>query len=435
MTISGWPESRRAWERTRACVAGGVSTGLRASMKPHPLFFEGGDGPFLDDIDGNRYLDYVLGWGPVILGHGHKSLTAAVSDQLPRGATYGSGNLLEAVVAEKVLARIPGTERLLWSNTGSEAIQVALRLARAATGRRKYAKFVGHYHGWTDSMLVGYRPGPDGSLGLGSDGQHPAALDDVVLLPWGNLDAAAQGLRAFGHELAAVFLEPVLCNSGVLEPPPGFLQGLRDLCDEVGTVMVFDEVITGFRIDMGGAVTRYGVIPDLVVLAKAIAGGYPLAAVAGRADIVDATTRGVVHAGTYNGNPVSLAAGGATLDALAEAGVYDDFERRGRALADGLRTCLAHHGVLGTVNHVGPIVQCLIGVDSAQTFESFMSADQAFYDRLTVHLLRRGVFTLPGGRWYISTAHDDRHIVDTIKALDESLTATLAEGPGPASPT
>lgn len=427
MTISDWPESRRAWERTKAFVAGGVSTGLRASMRPHPLFFEGGEGPFLTDIDGNRYLDYVLGWGPVILGHGHQSLTAAVRDQLPRGATYGSGHRLEAAVAEKVLMRIPGTERLLWSNTGSEAIQVALRLARAATGRRRFVKFVGHYHGWTDPMLIGYRPGPDGSLGLGSQGQSSSALDDVVLLPWGDLDAVAQCLREVGDEIAAVFLEPVLCNSGVLEPPPGFLQGLRDLCDSAGTVLVFDEVITGFRIDSGGAVTRYGVTPDLVILAKAIAGGYPLAAVAGRSDIIDAATRGVVHAGTYNGNPVSLAAGGATLDALAEPGVYDDFERRGRALADGIRTCLARHGVVGAVNQVGPVVQCLVGPPSAETFESFMSADQGFYDRLSVQMLRRGVFNLPGGRWYLSTAHEDHHIADTVQALDDSLAATLAE--------
>ena len=431
MTIASWPASERAWERTKASLGGGVSTGLRASMKPHPLFFQGGSGPRLTDLDGNTYVDYVLGWGPVILGHAHRGLTDAVAAQLPRGATYGSGHLLEAEVAEKVLARIPGAERVLWSNTGTEATQVALRLARATTGRRRFVKFGGHYHGWSDPMLVGYRPGADGTLGLGSQGQSPSVLDDLSLANWGDLETTAEVLRSPGSDIAAVFCEPVLCNSGVLEPPPGFLEGLRELCDATGTVLVFDEVITGFRISSGGAVTRYGVTPDLVVLAKAIAGGFPLAAIAGRADIIERTSNGVVHAGTYNGNPVALAAGGATLDALAAPEVYDDFERRGAALADGMRTTLARHGVPATVKQVGPVVQCIAGVEGALTFDDFMAADQAFYDRLSVQMLRRGVFTLPGGRWYVSTAHTDADIAESVAVLDDALAATLTEGPGP----
>jgi len=431
VTIASWPASEQAWERTKASLAGGVSTGLRASMKPHPLFFQGGCGPRLTDLDHNTYLDYVLGWGPVILGHGHHGLTAAVAAQITQGATYGSGHLLEAEVAEKVLARIPGTERVLWTNTGTEATQVALRLARGTTGRRRFVKFAGHYHGWSDPMLIGYRPGADGTLGLGSQGQNPAALADLSLLAWGDLDSAAELLKSPGNDIAAVFCEPVLCNSGVIEPPPGFLQGLRELCDATSTVLVFDEVITGFRIDSGGAVTRYGITPDLVVLAKAIAGGYPLAAIAGRADIIDRTTSGIVHAGTYNGNPVVLAAAGATLDALAQPGVYDDFQRRGAALADGMRTTLTRHGVPATVTQLGPVVQCIPGVQDATTFDHFIAADQEFYDRLVVQMLRRGLFTLPGGRWYLSTAHTDDDITHTLTVLDQSLSATLAHGPGP----
>jgi len=431
MTIAAWPASEKAWERTKASLGGGVSTGLRASMKPHPLFFTGGSGPRLTDLDGHTYLDYVLGWGPVILGHGHPGLTAAVSRQLPLGATYGAGHLLEAEIAEKVLARIPGTERVLWSNTGSEATQAALRLARGTTGRRRFIKFRGHYHGWTDPMLVGYRPDAQGRLGLGSQGQNPTALDDVTLVDWGDLDTVTELLKSPGADFAAVFCEPVLCNSGVIEPPPGFLAGLREVCTATGTVLVFDEVITGFRIASGGAVTRYGVTPDLITLAKAIAGGFPLAAVAGRADIIDRTTSGIVHAGTYNGNPVVLAAAGATLDALGEPGVYDDFERRGKALADGMRAALARHGVPATVSQVGPVVQLLAGVPEGRDFADFIAADQEFYDRLTVAMLRRGLFTLPGGRWYLSTAHTDADIARTVEIIDDSLAATLAEGPGP----
>ncbi len=428
MTIATWPASAQAWERTRASLGGGVSTGLRASMKPHPLFFEGGAGPRLTDLDGNSYLDYVLGWGPVILGHGHAGLTEAVATQLPLGATYGAGHLLEAEVAEKVLDRIPGTERVLWSNTGSEATQVALRLARATTGRQRFIKYGGHYHGWSDTMLIGYRPDADGKLGLTSQGQNPHALDDVSLVDFGDLEATAALLESPDADIAAVFLEPVLCNSGVLEPPAGFLQGLRDLCDATGTVLVFDEVITGFRIDTGGAVTRYGVTPDLVVMAKAIAGGYPLAGVAGKADIIDRTTTGVVHAGTYNGNPVVLAAGGATLDALAEPGVYEAFERHGEALATGLRQAFARHDVPATILSVGPVVQCIAGVEGAATFNEFMRADQVWYDRFVVEMLSRGLFTLPGGRWYISTAHTDDDIATTVAAIDEALPAALADG-------
>lgn len=435
MTIESWPRSWQAWERTRASLSGGVSTGLRAAMKPHPLFFERGSGPRLVDLDGNTYLDYVLGWGPVILGHGHPGLTAAVAAQIPKGATYGSGHLLEPQVAEKVLSRIPGMERVLWSNTGSEATQVALRLARAATGRRRFVKFGGHYHGWSDAMLVGYRPDAEGRLGLGSQGQNPSALADVSLVEWGDIQAVEELLKSSTADIAAVFCEPVVVNSGLLPPPSGFLEALRELCDATGTVLVFDEVITGFRIDAGGAVTRYGVTPDLVVLAKAIAGGYPLAAVAGKASILDQTTTGVVHAGTYNGNPVVLAAADATLEALDDTAVYEGFERHGKGLATGIHQAFERRSLPVTVRHVGPVVQCFAGIEAANTFADFLKADQAFYDRLTVQMLRRGVFTLPGGRWYISTAHTDDDIAATVSVVEEALEAVLAEGPDPTTPT
>lgn len=426
MLIDSWPRSLDAWNRSRASLAGGVSTGLRASMKPLPLSFVSGSGSRIRDVDGNDYLDYVLGWGPVILGHGHPGLTEAVQRQIPLGATYGGGHALEYEVAEKVLARIPGTERVLWSNTGSEATQVALRLARAKTGRSRFIKFAGHYHGWSDTMLVGYRPGPDGQLGLGSRGQNPNALDDITLLEWGNLEQAERVLLAADSDIAAVFLEPVLVNSGAISAPPGFLEGLRELCDRTGTVLVFDEVITGFRIGSGGGVTRFGVIPDLVVLAKAIAGGYPMAAVAGRADIIDLVLDGTVHAGTYNGNPVVLAAANATLDALAEPGVYDDFERRGAALAAGIRSSFERAGVLGVVNQVASVVQVLPGVATGTSFNDYLAADQVFYDALIVEMLRRGLFTLPGGRWYISSAHTDADIEHTVAVVDDALTALMA---------
>ena len=401
-------------------------------MKPHPLFFALGSGPRLTDIDGYSYLDYVLGWGPVILGHGHPAITDAVTQRASLGATFGAGHHLEYEVAERVVSAVPGAERVLWSNTGSEATQVALRLARAATGRQRYIKMAGHYHGWSDTFLIAYRPDAQGRLdSLGSRGQRASVLDDVSLVSFGDLDGVASVLDDPRSDIAAVYVEPVLCNSGVIAPPEGYLAGLRSLCDATNTVLIFDEVITGFRLAYGGAVERFGVVPDLIVYAKAIAGGYPMSAIAGSASIIDQTTAGVVHAGTYNGNPIVLAAAAATLDVLNGDGIYDAFEARGRELAQGLRSSLERHGVIGAVNQVGPVVQVLFGVPELDTFEQFLAGDQDFYDRLTVEMLRRGVFSLPGGRWYISAAHTGQDIATTVGVFDEAMAAVLRDGPGP----
>lgn len=425
MPITEWPNSRAAWERARHSLSGGVSTALRASAKPHPIYFDGGAGAVLTDIDGNDYYDYVLGWGPNILGHGNPALVAAVREQIGRGATYGSSHHLEYEVAEQLLAAFPGMQRLLWSNTGTEADLSALRIVRAATGKEHFVKFGGHYHGWSDPMLVGYRPG-EGELGAAeSRGQLASSGELAHTLPWG--DAAALG-RILGErdDVAAVFLEPVLANSGVIEPPQGFLAAVRELCDRHGVLLVFDEVITGLRIARGGAVERYGVIPDLVVLAKAVAGGLTLAALLGKAEYIDLTLSGVTHAGTYNGNPLVLAGAAATLSELGAPGVYDRLERLGRRLADGLEASMARNGRLGAVNQVGPIVQLCFGVDSIEDYATYMSADQATYSDFLVELLRRGVFALPGGRWYLSTAHDERIVDDTVARVDEALAALPA---------
>jgi glutamate-1-semialdehyde 2,1-aminomutase len=422
--IDSWPTSEALFERAQKSVgAGGVSTGLRAQMKPHPLYFERGEGAHLFDVDGHRYTDYVLGWGPVILGHAHPELTRAVVDQAGKGATYGANHRAEYEVAEMVTAAVPGAERVLWSNTGSEADQIALRLARAATGRQRFAKMIGHYHGWSDAFLLGYRPDAAGGFdGPGTLGQSPQAVQDATLLPFGDLEAARAALSDPSLDLAAVFLEPVLCNSGVEAPPDGYLEGLRQLCDETGTVLVFDEVITGFRIAYGGAAERYGVTPDLLVFAKAIAGGYPMAAVAGRADLIDLTLRGVTHAGTYNGGPLVLAAARATLETLSRPGTYDHLEDGGRALAEGLRHELELAKVPGLVTQVGPVVHCSLDVAAGDGLTYFRS-DQNWYDKVLVELLRRGVFALPGGRWYLSTAHRREDIDATVSAFGESLAA------------
>lgn len=423
MSDKQWAGSAQAWQRAKGSLGGGVSSGLRAAMKPHPLFFDRGQGSRLWDVDGNSYLDYVLGWGPVILGHSHPKLVAAVSEQLPLGQTFGAGHRREYEVAERVCSVVPGVERVLWSNSGSEADQMALRLARAVTGRTRFVKFAGHYHGWSDPFLVGYRPGPDGSLGLTTRGQHERSVDDAIVTPWNDLERVREVLTDPANDVAAVYCEPVLCNSGVLAPADGFLAGLRELCDRTGTVLVFDEVITGFRMAYGGAIERYGVVPDLVVWAKAIAGGFSLAAVGGRGALIDEVTRGVVHAGSYNGNPIVLAAAQATLDVLGGDGVYQTFETLAGQLANGFAEAFARHGVPGTAHHVGPVIQCVPGVGSATTFDDYLAADWDWYDALSVELLRRGVFVLPGGRWYLSTAHTSADIDETVAAFDAAVHA------------
>ena len=419
-TEEAWPESLARWERAQRVLGGGVSTGLRASMPPHPLFFTHGLGSQLWDVDGWKYTDYVLGWGPLILGHSHPRIVEALTEQAKFGTTFGAGHHWEYEVAEQIVSIIPGAERVLWSNTGSEAAQVALRLARAWTGRQRFVKFVGHYHGWSDAVLLGYRLVGEERVAE-SRGQSSRAIADVTLVPWNDVDALRKVLTDPANDIAAVLLEPVLCNSGVIEPENGFLELLRELCDETSTVLVFDEVITGFRIARGGAVERYGVHPDLVTLGKAIGGGLPLSAIAGRGDIIDQVTRGVVHAGTLNGNPLVLAAAAATLDELGRLGTYDELERRARRLVDGLAKVFALTGLSATVHNVGAIVQIIPGRSSAISFPEYMSADWKAYDELIVALLRHGVFVMPGGRLYISTVHSDEDIDTTITAFSAAI--------------
>ncbi|CAM3493115.1 aspartate aminotransferase family protein [Occultella aeris] len=420
--IESWPQSERRWARAPDVLGGGVSTGLRAQFRPHPLFFESGSGARLTDVDGNTYLDYVLGWGPNIVGHAHPQLIGEVTRALARGQSFGAVSDDEVELGRVVMDRIPGAERVLWTNTGSEAAQIALRLARAATGRRRVVKFGGHYHGWTDAFLTGYRPSPDGSLGgPGTLGHNPGSIADVTLAPWGDADALAAILADPTSDVAAVFCEPVLCNTGVLTPPDGFLLRLRELCDRHGVVLVFDEVITGFRIARGGAVERFGVRPDLVLLAKAIAGGLPLAAVVGQAAIIDQVRSGVVHAGTYNGNLTAIAGGRATLDILDRPGVYARFEALTGALTDGFTEAFAAAGLEATIHHVGPALQVIPGVANAATVDAYFGADWAFYDALVVELLRRNVFCLPGGRWYLSTEHTQVQVETTIAAMRAAI--------------
>lgn len=436
MTAATPTRAGRLYARAQQSLAGGVSSSFRADVRPEPLFVDHAHGVHVIDVDGNQYLDYTLAWGPLILGHNHPNVMAAVRAQLGRGHMFGAQHELEAQVAERIVAGVPCADLVAYAGSGTEAVQVALRLARAYTGRTKWIKFEGHYHGWSDAALVSYHPpltaaGPrDHPRSVpGTAGQSPAALSEAIVLPWNDIAALEQALHDGADDIAAVVMEPVMCNSGVIAPDQGYLEAARTLTARNHVLLIFDEVITGFRLAFGGAQAIYGVVPDLAVYAKAIAAGFPLSAVAGRRDVMDLIAQGIVaHSGTYNGNPIALAAADAALRQLVEPGVYEHLDRLATTLADGARSLLARHGLSGQVNQVGPVLRILFTEhDAIHDYRAMATCNDALSAALVQELRAHGVLILPDGRWYLATVHTDEDIQVALVALDFSL-ASLAEG-------
>jgi glutamate-1-semialdehyde 2,1-aminomutase len=421
--LFGFESSRRQIAATSRYLAGGVSSNFRLGMAPTPLVFARADGPYLFDADGNRLIDYYLGMGPMILGHTPADVRLAAARQMESGLLFGGQSAVEAEAAQLVCEMVPCAERMRFASSGSEAVQMAIRLARAATGRSVVVKFEGHYHGWFDNILWSTAP-PAGANApvAGSLGQLPEAGADIVALPWNDL-AALRDRLARG-DVAAVITEPAMCNAGAILPLPGYLEGLREACTAFDTVLVFDEVITGFRVGPGGVQQRLGVTPDLATFAKAIASGFPVAAVAGRADIMDLCTAGVVHGGTYNGQAVGMAACVATLRRLRQPGTYDGMERRGARLMEGLRRAFAQAGMTATVTGFPQIFHVALGLaEPARNWTDLLRVDRAGYVRFTTALLRRGVRALERGAWFLSTEHDD----DVIDATLDAVAGALAD--------
>ncbi len=338
-----WKNSGELLERARQSLAGGVSSPFRAKF-PVPLYFRDGNGSRLEDEDGNSYIDYTLAWGPVILGHRHPKLMEAYRRQAERPLIYGAEHRLEIEVAERIQAAVPCAERVAFTSSGSEAVQLALRLARAHTGRNLILKFEGHYHGWFDAVLLSHHPSAEqvGPLErprvvAESSGQAPNAAENVIVLPWNRQDLVEQTFAERGGEIAAVIMEPVLVNSGGIMPAEGYLEEVRRIAHRNGALLIFDEIITGFRMSLGGAQSFYNVIPDIATFGKAVAGGAPLSVVAGRKEILELMFGGgVSFGGTFNGNPVSMAAAAVTLDELGRDNgrALVEANRRGKA-ADG----------------------------------------------------------------------------------------------------
>jgi glutamate-1-semialdehyde 2,1-aminomutase len=420
-------KSIERYERSRHVLAGGVSSSLRATAKPFPLFFASGAGANLRDVDGNSFIDYTLAWGPLILGHCDARLTEALTRQIATLQQVGAQHDLEWQVAEQICKTVPCADKVLFSNTGTEAVQTAIRLARGYTGRNRIIRFEGHYHGWADNALVGYRPQlqehGSSQLALPSAGVNPAVLEELIVLPWNDLEVVERALKLHGQQVAGMITEPILCNSGCLKPKPGYLEGLRELATRFGVVLIFDEVITGFRVARGGAQELFGVSPDLATYAKAVAGGLPLSVVAGRQEIMQLVEqRKVVHAGTYNGNPLSLAAAHVVLGILDENGgsVLAEIRLRGETLMQGLRDLARATGLSVLVNGVGSVFHLFFtnqkGMD---TYADTLHADLGMRDRFVQGMLDAGILLLPDGRWYISAAHTEDHVKTTLKCVAE----------------
>jgi glutamate-1-semialdehyde 2,1-aminomutase len=404
-------------------IPGGVNSPVRAfrAVGGTPVFFARAEGPRLYDVDGNSYLDYVQSWGPMILGHGHPDVLAAIRVQLERGLTFGAPTELETQMADSLCARIPGLDLVRMVNSGTEATMSAIRLARAATGRDRILKFEGCYHGHGDSLLVKAGSGAL-TLGVPSSPGVPAELAALTLTLDYNDSTQVEALFAReGDTIACIIVEPVAGNMNCVPPQPGFLETLRRVCDQHGAVLIFDEVMTGFRVGPRGAAGLYGIAPDLITLGKVIGGGMPVGAFGGRADLMTrlAPLGPVYQAGTLSGNPVAMAAGLATLAALDEPGFYERLFARTRELADGLRERAAAAGIALTTNSVGSMFGCFFTDAPAVTnFRQVMACDTARFNRFFHGMLKRGIYLAPAAyeAGFMSAAHGSADIEQTLAA-------------------
>jgi glutamate-1-semialdehyde 2,1-aminomutase len=413
---SGFCRSVALTEAASRSLAGGVSTAFRRSERPHPLVIRAAQGGHVTDVDGNEYVDFVCGYGPVILGHADPVVADAVGAAARGVQQVGGQTEDEFRLAELLTREIPSFDRVRISLSGSEAVHAALRLARAATGRTLVAKFAGHYHGWLDTIFTG-TSGTE--LVAESAGQPDRGLADLALLRWNDPAGLDPFFAQRGSELAAVILEPYPCNGGVIPPAPGFLERLRELTSASGALLVFDEVITGFRLGLAGAQGQLGVRPDLTIVAKAMGNGFPISAFGGRAALMDlVASNTVVHAGTYNSGGVSVAAALATITQLRETDPYPHMRALGRRLRDGLVHAARAHGHRLVAQGPGPVFfTWLLADGEVSTFEDHLRADRATYGRFVEGLARRGVRVIPNGRWYLNAAHTDE---DVDRALDQA---------------
>jgi glutamate-1-semialdehyde 2,1-aminomutase len=420
-----YSKSAELLERSKKVLAGGVSSEFRKYNHPHAIFYTHGKGSHLFDVDGNDYLDFTLSQGPLILGHSHPHVLKSVADYSEEGQLFAGQHIKEIELAETLNRIIPSAELMRFCLDGSEAVQTALRVARAKTGKQKFLRFEGHYHGWLDNVAWGISTPSVDALGSRenpnvfpwSAGLPEHAKDEFIILPWNDLDLVKKTLADHHHEIAAIITEPIMCNNGCIVPKEGFLQGLRDLCDQYGIALIFDEVITGFRMSIGGSQRYFGITPDMSIFAKAMGSGYPISAIVGKREwmslIEDAK---VIHAGTMNSSNPTIAAALATIEVLEKENPYERMFRFGNKLMDGLRKAAAanNHNLL--VQGPGPMFNIgFTDLKSVNDYRDTLSYDRAKLGKFISAMHDERVRIIGRGLWYISAAHTEEDIDHAIE--------------------
>ena len=425
--------SHELFTRAQALLPGGVNSPVRAfkSVGGEPFFAARAEGAYLFDVDGNRYIDYIGSWGPMIAGHAHPHVLAAVERTMRDGLSFGVPNALEVTMAEAITRIAPSCEMVRMVNSGTEATLSAIRVARGATGRTRIVKFEGCYHGHGDSFLVKAGSGVM-TLGLPNSPGVPTALADLTLtLPFNDFDAATALFDEVGDTLAGLIIEPIVGNANCILPRDGYLQHLRTLCTRHGVVLIFDEVMTGFRVALGGAQQRYGVVPDLTTFGKIIGGGMPVGAYGGKRELMSqvAPSGPIYQAGTLSGNPVAMAAGLATLELIEAPGFHDALERNTHALCDGLEAVARDAGVAFHTVRAPGMFGLYFRDGPVETFEDAKASDTARFNRFFHAMLERGVYLAPSAfeAGFLSSAHGEAEIAQTISAAREAF-AVAKEG-------
>ncbi|MGA7670984.1 MAG: glutamate-1-semialdehyde 2,1-aminomutase [Nitrolancea sp.] len=419
--------SEQAWQEAQRVLPGGVDSPVRAfrAVGGNPLFIERGEGAYLFDVDGKKYVDYVCSWGPLIAGHAHPAVVERLKKAVDRGTSYGAPTEAETELAKLVVEMVPSIDLVRFVNSGTEATMSAIRLARGATGRNRIVKFTGCYHGHADSLLVSVGSGVL-TLGIpGSPGVTPGTASDTISLPYNSIESVRAAFESIGEEIACVIVEPVAGNMGVIPPADGFLAELRDITRRYGALLIFDEVITGFRVAPGGAQERYGVTPDLTCLGKIIGGGLPVGAFGGRREIMErlAPLGPVYQAGTLAGNPLAMQAGIATLELLRPEGTYESLERLGARLESGLLAAADNAVVPLTINRVGSMLTAFFVEGPVTDYESATKSDVERYAGYHRAMLQQGVYLAPSQfeAAFVSLVHTPEEINRSAEAAFNAM--------------
>ncbi len=423
--------SKELYAAAQKVIPGGVNSPVRAfrGVGGNPLFIDHASGPYIWDVDGNRYIDYVLSWGPLVLGHAPEVVVEAIREQAGRGTSFGAPTGLETELAELIIKLVPSIEMVRFVNSGTEATMSALRLARAFTGRNKIVKFAGHYHGHSDMLLVQAGSGV-ATLGLpDSPGVPASATQETLTLSFNDLEAIELLFAQHPGEIAALILEPVVGNMGFVLPEPGYLQGLRDVTRHHGTLLIFDEVMTGFRVALGGAQARYNIHPDLTTLGKVIGGGLPVGAYGGRADIMQmvAPAGPMYQAGTLSGNPLAMTAGIVTLREWSKPGVFERTEAETSGLVAGIAKIMNEARIPVQAASAGTMFGVFFNDHKVKDYDSARTSDTARFGKVFHALLERGVYVAPSQfeAGFVSAAHSDEVISQTLEAFHAAVPAAV----------